>query len=165
MSRPVVQKFPRFVQCTLLGAVMASMLVGSSAFAVRQNVVLARQAFTCGGPVTSGGKFRQFASVGQPITETFHSPGKVIISGLWGVPDASACCQGSTGNVDCDPSGEINIADLTALVDFLFVSNAPLCCRAEANVVRDNVIDVSDLTSLVDFLFIDFKPTSLCRSL
>jgi hypothetical protein len=81
-----------------------------------------------------------------------------------------ACCfvnsnDGRTGNVDCDPGMGVDISDLSTLIDFLYISFAPLCCDKSANIDGDpaNGIDISDLSGLIDFLYISFTPTSNCR--
>lgn len=76
-----------------------------------------------------------------------------------------SCCVGPVvGNVDCDLAQSVDIADLTVLVDHLFISFAPLCCNNEANVDGDLLvsIDIGDLTVLVDHLFISFTPLLPC---
>lgn len=72
------------------------------------------------------------------------------------------CCTGLTGNVDCDPGESVDIADLTRLVDHLFISFSPLCCPAEANIDTVGGVDIADLTLLVDNLFISFTPLPGC---
>ncbi len=76
----------------------------------------------------------------------------------------SACCQVFRGNVDGDPVDEINVADLTYLVDFLFKSGPPPSCLEEANVDGDSSeeILVSDLTFLVDYLYKGGLAPGLC---
>lgn len=71
-----------------------------------------------------------------------------------------SCCVGTTGNVDC--TGFVDIADLTTLVDHLFISNPPLCCPGEANVDGAGNVDIADLTFLVDHLFISNPPLPSC---
>jgi len=44
------------------------------------------------------------------------------------------CCDGRVGNVDCSASETPGIADLIRLIDFMFVSQQPLCCVAEADI-------------------------------
>ncbi len=79
-------------------------------------------------------------------------------------PPPPSCCQGTTGNIDCDVNGSVDIADLTVLVDRLFISFGMLCCQREANVDADGTgsIDIADLTRLVDHLFITFDPLPGC---
>jgi hypothetical protein len=76
-----------------------------------------------------------------------------------------ACCIGTSGNIDADPEDSIDLADLTLLIDYLFISfNIPEC-MAEANVNGDleGMVDLADLTSLIDYLFISFTPPAMCR--
>ena len=73
------------------------------------------------------------------------------------------CCVGFDGNTDCDPANSVDIADLTVLVDHLFISFDELCCEAEADMVADSSVDIADLTALVDHLFISFAPLSVCE--
>ena len=63
------------------------------------------------------------------------------------------CCIGITGNVDWDPSGEINVADLSYLVDYLFKGGPQPPCLAEADLNVDDDVNVADLSYLVDYLF------------
>jgi hypothetical protein len=66
----------------------------------------------------------------------------------------TCCCVGPTrGNVDCDPLDNVNIADLTFLVAFLFQGGPAPCCSVEADVNGDGLINVADLTCLVSYLF------------
>lgn len=74
------------------------------------------------------------------------------------------CCQGPTGNITDDPQGDVNLTDLTALVNYLFVTFQPLPCAAEANTSGDPNCDLNltDLTVLVNFLFVSFEPVANC---
>ncbi len=75
------------------------------------------------------------------------------------------CCHGTmVGNIDGSPDGAVTVGDLTVLIDHLFISLAPLRCRAEANAdgSSDNAITTADLTALIDHLFIDFAPLPSC---
>ncbi len=81
-----------------------------------------------------------------------------------GVGDA-CCCVGLTGNVDCDLGGGTDISDLSALIDYLYITFSPLCCVKSANVDGDGSggIDISDLSALIDYLYISFTPTAACQ--
>ncbi len=83
---------------------------------------------------------------------------------LTGVAIKKSCCAGSTGNVDCDPGEGVDISDLAALIDYLYITFTPLCCTTEANVdgSPDGNIDISDLSALIDFLYISFTPPAAC---
>jgi hypothetical protein len=65
------------------------------------------------------------------------------------------CCVGIRGNVNGDAGDDVNVADLTSLVDYLFRGGPTPDCQKEANVNGDagEQINVADLTYLVDFLF------------
>jgi hypothetical protein len=80
-----------------------------------------------------------------------------------GIGDA-CCCVGIRGNVDGDSGDLVNIADLTALVSYLFGSGAIPSCPNEANVDGDTNggINVADVTYLVDYLFRSGPPPKLC---
>lgn len=74
-------------------------------------------------------------------------------------------CFGMTGNIDCDQFDQVDISDLTRLVDYLFGSLEPLCLPKEGNTDGDPAgnVDIGDLTRLVDYLFISFAPLADCR--
>lgn len=76
--------------------------------------------------------------------------------------DPPSCCIGFVGNVDNDIAQSVDIADLTVLVDHLFITFSPLACEPEADIVADASIDIADLTALVDHLFISFTPLNGC---
>ena len=62
-------------------------------------------------------------------------------------------CVGLAGNVDCDPADIINLSDISALVNHLFIIEGPIACGGEANVNGDLSVNLSDLTYLVSYLF------------
>jgi hypothetical protein len=65
-----------------------------------------------------------------------------------------SCCHGTVGNTDCDPDGGVDIADLSRLIDHLFVSLQPLCCPDAAQYDSAPAIDIADLTRMIESLFI-----------
>jgi hypothetical protein len=73
------------------------------------------------------------------------------------------CCVGQTGNIDCSPDDMVDIGDLTALVDHLFITFTPICCFVESDVNGDSSVDILDLTILVEHLFISFSPLNACQ--
>jgi hypothetical protein len=79
-------------------------------------------------------------------------------------PALKICCQGLFGNVDCDPGDIVDISDLTALIDYLYLTFAPLCCYGEANIDGDvaRTVDISDLTALIDRLYLTFTLPAAC---
>lgn len=65
------------------------------------------------------------------------------------------CCIGTRGNVDGDQGDNVNIADLTFLVAYLFAGGLEPSCPDEANVnsAPEGTINIADLTFLVAYLF------------
>ncbi len=84
--------------------------------------------------------------------------------------EPGGCCNGDgmRGNVDdlSGPGGDIDVADLTYLVAYLFTGGPAPACTDEGNV--DGIvgiggpIDVADLTYLVAYLFIGGPPPPAC---
>ncbi len=60
---------------------------------------------------------------------------------------------------------DVDIADLTFLIDHLFINFPLLACREEGNIDGDpnGDVDIADLTFLIDHLFINFPPTADCQ--
>ena len=87
-----------------------------------------------------------------------------VLALVWLVPSVAegSCCEGLRGNIDCDPAGLVDLGDLTAIIDYLFITSAPLCCQEAADVDGSPGIDLGDLTVLIDYLFISFAPLRLC---
>jgi hypothetical protein len=85
-----------------------------------------------------------------------------------GIGDACSCV-GTTGNVNCDLSGEVTLGDVMMLVDHLFINGIPLCSMLEADVDQsgglapiDDDITLGDVMLLVDHLFISNAPLPAC---
>lgn len=78
------------------------------------------------------------------------------------------CCEGRVGNVDGLGNPSVpTLGDLSALVDFLFISLEPPGCWDEANVDGEapsgpDGTTLSDLSALIDNLFISLQPTPPC---
>ena len=73
------------------------------------------------------------------------------------------CCVDLTGNVNCDELEVVDITDITRLIDYLYLSHAPLCCLEEADVnVSGGEPDISDITFLINHLYIDHIPLPGC---
>lgn len=74
------------------------------------------------------------------------------------------CCDGTTGNVNNDPAGDVTLTDLTLLVNHLFVTFESLQCPAEANTDGDAACELTltDLTKLVNNLFVTIEPPADC---
>ena len=85
-----------------------------------------------------------------------------LVNHLRPVCAGPSCCVGLTGNVDCDPFDGVDISDLSALIDNLYISFTPLCCPDEANCDGSPGIDISDLTCMIDYLYISFAMPQPC---
>jgi aminopeptidase N len=81
-------------------------------------------------------------------------------------PYAGCCGQytgGVTGNTNCDVAGDINLADITRLVDYVYVSGLPLCCPENGEITGDAFgPNLSDITTLIDHVYISGQPTASC---
>ncbi len=78
--------------------------------------------------------------------------------GLTGVPTLVQIGQGvpccvDRGNVDHDPMGVLDIADLVYLVTYMFDGGPLPPCPGEADVDASVLIDIADLIYLVDYMF------------
>ncbi|MDX9856920.1 MAG: PKD domain-containing protein [candidate division Zixibacteria bacterium] len=76
----------------------------------------------------------------------------------------AACCLGSTGNINNDTGGAVDLSDLIYLVNFLFLGGTAPQCAAAANVNGDTScnVDLSDLIYLVNFLFLGGSSPTAC---
>ena len=79
------------------------------------------------------------------------------------------CCGkytgGYTGNVDCDADGDRNLADITRLVDRIYISHKSLCCEENGNTNGDvdGDVDLADITRLIDHVYISYNETATCQ--
>ena len=80
-----------------------------------------------------------------------------------GVGDAcETCCVGLRGNINNDVNQDIDVSDLTLLVNYMFKSGPPPPCPAETNVDGLGEVDIADLTSLVGYMFKSGAPPASC---
>ena len=79
------------------------------------------------------------------------------------------CCglrtEGLTGNVDCDIDGLRNMADITRLIDHIYISHEDLCCLKNGNVDGDEqeLLNLTDITRLIDLVYVSHGETSICQ--
>ncbi|MBD3404096.1 PKD domain-containing protein [candidate division GN15 bacterium] len=68
----------------------------------------------------------------------------------------AACCLGTTGNVNNDPAGNVDLPDVIFLVNALFLGGQTPVCPASANVNGDQEcnVDLPDVIYLVNSLFL-----------
>lgn len=108
----------------------------------------------------------------QPSTRYYFAlkvgderPNWSALSNLASKVTSSYDCEGSTGNINCSADGMVDVSDLTHLIDHLFITFRPLCCKNEANTdgSGDGGVDVADLTRLIENLFVNFRETAPCQ--
>jgi len=94
----------------------------------------------------------------------------------WGIPDAALadslvpeCCLGQVGDVNGDGADQPSVGDISRLIDYLFISQAPLECYGEADIdlsgaLRPTAASITlvDITQLIDHVFISDTPTPDC---
>ena len=85
----------------------------------------------------------------------------------WPVTTGDCCgkfTSGLTGNTDCGEDGQITLADITRLIDFVYVSGDNLCCPTSGNTngSEDGKITLADITRLIDRVFISKSSTAPC---
>lgn len=74
------------------------------------------------------------------------------------------CFGGTRGNIDGGLDFVVDIGDLTALINHLFISVTTPEAFGEADVSPDGVLDIGDVTVFVDHLFISQKPLVPCSA-
>jgi hypothetical protein len=79
----------------------------------------------------------------------------------WNIDDvrvtAYQCVPYICGDVDCSETSP-DIADITRLIDYLYLSHNPLCCPLAADVNGSGGDpDISDITHLINHLYIDHR--------
>ena len=72
--------------------------------------------------------------------------------------DNCSCCGrytgGLAGNADCSIDGKRNLADITRLIDRVYISKETLCCEANGDVTEDGKINLADITKIIDCIYI-----------
>ncbi|MFZ5980848.1 MAG: hypothetical protein ACOYVF_09485 [Candidatus Zixiibacteriota bacterium] len=67
-------------------------------------------------------------------------------------------CLYQRGDVNCS-GGDPDIADITRLIDYLYLSHNPICCIDEADVNGSGgEPDMADITRLIDYLYLSREP-------
>jgi len=75
----------------------------------------------------------------------------------------TGCCIGFTGNANCSADENPDISDITRLIDYLYLSHAPLCCLEEADAnASGGEPDISDITKLIDHLYLSHSSLPDC---
>lgn len=80
-----------------------------------------------------------------------------------------SCCgqytSGYSGNTNCDTDGKRNLADITRLIDNVYISKEALCCSENGNVNGDteSKVNLADITKLIDHVYISKGETATCE--
>jgi hypothetical protein len=76
----------------------------------------------------------------------------------------NCCFREGMGNIDLSPDRLVTMADLTILIDHLFIDLTPLMCPVAANLDQslDGLVTMDDLTVLIDHLYITLAPLPAC---
>jgi hypothetical protein len=79
------------------------------------------------------------------------------------------CCgsygnPGYTGNTNCSLDGLRTLADITRLIDRVYITKEVLCCEENGNVngSTDGLLTLADITALIDHVYIKKEPTAPC---
>ncbi|MFZ5981810.1 MAG: hypothetical protein ACOYVF_14410 [Candidatus Zixiibacteriota bacterium] len=129
------------------------------------------QALTSGGE-SSARDLRVVSSFGQTVVGVTSSASNQVIHGFlqnFNFADYS-CCIGFTGNVNCSGLENPDISDITRLIDFLYLTQAALCCPQESDTdgsgqpfdIPGGDPDISDVMRLIDYLYLSKTPLSNC---
>jgi hypothetical protein len=125
--------------------------------------------FNWTAPASDEGVITLFAA-GNGANGNLASTGDYIYTANVSInpPVSGGCCGqftgGQTGNTNCDPDGKRNLADITKLIDRVYISKALLCCEANGNVDGDvdAKLNLADITKLIDHVYISKVETAAC---
>jgi cytoskeletal protein RodZ len=107
------------------------------------------QVISGGGVRGTSASYVLTGTVGQTAAGPGASASYKVNQGFW-QSFAAGCCVGVTGNVNT--VGSVDLADLSALVNYLTGGGYVPPCMAEANVNTVGTVDLADLSSLVSYL-------------
>jgi hypothetical protein len=135
--------------------------------------VLEWQVLSSGGGRQTSASYEMNSTVGQTAAGQSSSASYQMNAGFQqdffggggGGCCASLSLDGKTGNVDGDPGKGVDISDLSALIDYLYITFTPPVCLQSANIDGDSGggVDIADLSGLIDFLYISFTPPAACQ--
>jgi len=100
-----------------------------------------------------------------PYVCTIHP---AMVDTIWVQSPTTSCCGeftgGFTGNTDCDSQGKRNLADITRLIDRVYITKSALCCEENGNVDGDPQakINLADITRLIDHVYLSKAETEPC---
>ena len=116
------------------------------------------QVISRGGTEGTSTNYKLRGTLDQTAVGEANSGVLQVLHGFWqNFSSGGGCCIGIRGNANADGNEDINISDITYLVDYLFgIPLGPVPpCPEEGNANGDGTgdINISDITYLVDYLF------------
>jgi hypothetical protein len=82
--------------------------------------------------------------------------------------ESGGCCgayrDGYTGNANCSEDGLVTLADITTLIDHVYLTKEELCCPENGNTngSLDGLVTLADITGLIDHVYLTKSPTAPC---
>lgn len=127
--------------------------------------VLVRPSLNYGGgvPVLPSGFLMDYIGDAMAVSAHAEYDGVNPIPAIVVIGDGAPCCV-IRGNINHDPTGVLDIADLVYLVTYMFDLGPAPPCPGEADVNSDGTgdIDIADLIYLVDYMFNGGPPPVPC---
>ena len=115
------------------------------------------QVISRGGTDGTSDSYKLRGTLDQTAVGESNSGAHKVLHGFWQDFSGGGCCLGIRGNANGDEAEDINISDITYLVDYLFgipLGPAPDCLEeGNANGDEEENVNISDITYLVDYLF------------
>lgn len=126
--------------------------------------------FSISGLALGAGYHQVQVAVEDTTSMVLNDPARLLKDAYqWNVTVFASCCGiytgGLTGNIDCDNDGNRNLADITRLIDHVYISKLALCCESVGNVdgSSDGNVNLADITRLIDHVYISKAETASCQ--
>jgi hypothetical protein len=133
---------------------------GTTSSIVAANGVTLRHVISSGLTSAQGGTTGLSGTLGQSVIGVSAQSGAVLFHGFW-FGGNLGCCVGRVGDASGDGNDEPNIADITVIIDHIFITRTPLVCYAEADAngtggryAGSQDISIGDISALIDYLFV-----------
>jgi len=106
--------------------------------------------FSGGGGSVSSPVYSIAGTIGQAAIGSVSSAEYTITFGFWQDFAPGSCC---TNRADANGSGDVNVSDLTYIVQWLYQRGNAAPCTEHADVDGSGEVNISDLAYLASFLF------------
>ena len=128
------------------------------------------QVISGGATNANSTSYHLLGTVGQTAVGMVSSTSYNLNQGYWqDFGSSGGCCgqyaSGQTGNCNCDTGGLRDLADITRLIDKVYISKIPLCCPENGNTNGDagGLVNLADITRLIDHVYISKEETAACE--